>query len=274
MRASILQKRIFGGISSYLFLILVCSGQPVLGDSNPADPHQIVPCGNCHALLADVGDQAQPSKMDPKKCRECHFVDGTNPPEDKSVTFHANSDRNCVDCHSFHHKEVIRAGEKQFTLDSKRTERLFQCRACHDIAGRIENLSEGHKAAAAVYHTDDPRLTHLSPSETCLSCHSKNVNMPGMEEIIAGCPKPPKFDERASHRYGVTMRSGMIGARGDIRSDMDSRIPLKDGKIECQSCHEFSPDQKFQLRYLGGTKDLCLGCHEFLDNNELRPMAN
>jgi predicted CXXCH cytochrome family protein len=274
MRGVISQQGISKGLVFLLLIGLFCLLPKAWGDNQSADPHQKVLCGDCHALLADTDEQAQPSKMDPQKCRDCHLQNGIDPTADKSVSFHTDADRKCPDCHSFHNKEVIRAGERQFTFDFKRPERLFQCRTCHDKANRLDHLSEGHKAAAAVYHTDDPSLVLLSPSETCLSCHSKSVTSPGIANIVANCPRPPRFNEQASHRFGIAMRSGMIGARGDIRSDTDSRIPLKDGKIECQSCHEFTSGQKFQLRILGDSKDLCLGCHNFLEKTELRPMAN
>ena len=72
----------------------------------------------------------------------------------------------------------------------------------------------------------------------------------------------PRFHEHASHPYGMTLMLGRETGGYRIRNRIDSRIPLFDGVVECQSCHQIAEETddlviRFETKY-----DLCLGCHE------------
>lgn len=245
------------GVAVLLQCLAFISG-PAFAIGQNTDPHNQTACTSCHSLFASA-ESIIPISANSKECRKCHSPE-KNSDNTPALGFHADSDRNCVDCHSYHHRELIQAGSRQFRHDPKDKNRRFQCLACHDTPTRTAKLTSGHKAAAAIYHSSDMGVQFFSPSEACLTCHSNHENSSNgfPHEIMV---KAPKFDEQTSHPFGVSVNTGKRNVRGGLRSQIDSRIPLLDNHIECQTCHELSGETGDQLRDLGTPKSLCLGCH-------------
>jgi predicted CXXCH cytochrome family protein len=121
-------------------------------------------------------------------------------------------------------------------------------------------VTDGHRdAAAAVYHVDSARLAGLTPSESCLGCHSRRDGDPGLP---ASAAYAPRFHEEATHPYGEAMPLGHETGGYSIRRKVDPRIVLFDGRIECQTCHNMADDVDDLLVRFEETYGLCLGCHQ------------
>ncbi len=142
----------------------------------------------------------------------------------------------------------------------------------------MENLNDAHRLAAVLYHGDSDNLVGKSPSQGCINCHdsdSSSAWKQATEEL------PLTFKTHASHPIGkrIIPGSGPLGNR--IQRHLDTRIPLFDGRMECQSCHDLTAPTKDLLIAFAEPKQLCLGCHQLKgskdpvaeDSNSTRPVA-
>lgn len=230
--------------------------------TSPPHPHEAVACVTCH--LGRGGD-ATAAKQD--VCVACHQEasptsallgawgpSGAGASSATSLPVAAVSS-DCARCHSFHAPTTIALGER--VADLARAHVADHCGACHDHAdpGRLGRLTEGHVAAAALYHWIGPELASLTTSEACLICHDRDGNLP--TDLPVFLPVTPRFETHASHPFGVRMN----GSGEFFRSAVDPRIPLFDGNIECLTCHDLGAQNEdlviaFETKY-----EMCRGCH-------------
>jgi predicted CXXCH cytochrome family protein len=228
--------------------------------SSQTHPHQSVQCGQCHELVASAAGAASLGAA----CRQCHgsSEDSTST---VGIVFHAEESRDCLECHRFHEPESFTVGGEVFSFAGNRERARAHCATCHSSAGRHLDVSEGHQMAAEVfYHASTERLQGMTPSEGCLACHSwdgTTIAIPEGNEV-------PRFNEHASHPYGVTVRAGSGRGARRIRDELDTRLPLFGGHIECQTCHEITASTADYLRPYNPPTALCMGCHEFSGNRE------
>lgn len=215
--------------------------------------HMETDCTRCHPLVADIGATSFSPTDFSRECRTCHSarIIGTT---DFARSFH-QSGAVCTDCHSFHETSRLRVGEADFSVGDRNNRRTGQCGACHS-SGSLANLSEGHRAATAFYHSDRP--LKLSASQSCLACHGAE------SKIVTGIRTEgtPTFAEHGSHPVGIEVvpGSGVPGNR--IRAQLDSRLRLVDGRIECQTCHDLTAGNPSRLVTFENQNQLCRGCHE------------
>lgn len=160
----------------------------------------------------------------------------------------------CLRCHSFHAPTTIALVAQVADLANPRVG--DHCGACHDHADpeRLGRLTEGHVAAAALYHWMGPELASLTTSEACLICHDRDGNLPTSLPVFL--PVTPRFETHASHPFGIRMSGGDF-----FRPVIDPRIPLFDGNIECLTCHDLGAQNEdlviaFETKY-----EMCRGCH-------------
>ncbi|MEW6050985.1 MAG: hypothetical protein AB1644_07995 [Candidatus Zixiibacteriota bacterium] len=229
------------------------------GESSVAS-HLNIDCSRCHAVVASVGDGNAAMPDFDTQCRSCHTnlvrIDQSN-----SLSFHQNSSRPCRECHSFHEPMGITVGDRQFLMRFEQRNRLSQCRACHGLDQQLASLSEGHQAAARLYHTDYRIVGALTPSQTCLVCHSEqSISTP---ELSAAMSKAPRFSEHGSHPVGVRVvpSGGRDGRR--LLKQLDPRVQLFDNRMECQTCHSLSSPLPHHLAGFKDKDDLCRACHYF-----------
>jgi hypothetical protein len=241
-----------------LIPILLIMAAVVAGSSGQAATHDHADCSTCHSLRADLTPLSDPRAGFDRQCRKCHSVplEGSETP---SLSFHDDKERNCLDCHSFHDRTTINADGQSFRLDYHNLLLRFQCESCHSQKGQLAKLSEGHRQAAALYHSDLPLLTSLSPSDRCLICHSRQSTPLPIPDIAAASPR---FDEHASHPYGVPVQPGQSSSGGRIKTQIDPAVILFDGRIECQSCHCLTSG-KADLPIVAESEStpVCFGCH-------------
>jgi len=242
--------------------------------SQAPQAHDEARCGNCHdggRATAGTIEMAPTADRLTPRCLACH--DKTMAATRTNHLFHGQPGHSCVNCHKFHDPTVLRAGNNEFsvTFDDSRTQ--THCHACHQVGGQVRQIAEGAQfAASAVYHSDKYDLAMLSPSDGCLICHdsgTSSVTMPAHAAPI------PRFNTHASHPYGIRFTPGQGRGAGRIRADIDPRLPLPDGKIECQTCHLIPSATKDLLVPFADPYAMCLGCHQvrYKEQEDLGPLA-
>lgn len=239
--------------------VLTISAFPaVAGDGHPPAPHDQVACSTCHSLRADLASSAQEPGNTDWRCRDCHPKEDSRQ-ESESAGFHGRFNRDCRECHSFHEPAKISIAGQSFRMAFDNQNLRFSCAACHNTKGPLTGLSDGHRRAAVLYHSDFPLLVAMSPSDRCLLCHSERSTPLPIPEMV---PAPPRFAEHASHPNGVPVQAGQYTSGNRIRAQIDSSIVLNDGKIECQTCHCLTIGKEdFVIADESGSGPACMGCH-------------
>jgi predicted CXXCH cytochrome family protein len=254
---------IFGAVLLWTALLLTAAFLPRIEPGNagesPVASHFNIDCASCHAQVADVtGDGLGMPSYD-AKCRNCHTnlnqVDQTS-----ALSFHQNPSRPCSNCHSFHNPEEIVAGKRPFLIRFEQKSRFNQCRACHGAGENLSALSEGHLVAAKLFHSDFRIVGHLTPSQACLACHSERSTTSA--ELSSAMAVTPRFADHASHPVGVQVVPGSGRDGNRIRMQLDSRLQLFGGRMECQTCHSLSSSLPNHLAGFKDRDDLCRGCHQ------------
>jgi predicted CXXCH cytochrome family protein len=237
-------------------LLVIPSGEA--GDFR-ASSHKDISCTTCHSIVADVDGAAFPVPDFSLRCRGCHTrmeeVDKRT-----GLTFHTRNPRPCVECHSFHKPEALLAGDRLFVMSYSSQSRLTGCYACHGQSENTSNLSPGHLAAARIFHTDYKLVSGFSPSELCLVCHAENASIPA--DVLPEGSSAPKFSDHSNHPVGVPVMLGGGSGQARIRTEIDVRLRLFTGRIECQTCHSLSTPNRGHLVSFKTKADLCLGCHQ------------
>ncbi|MFQ6008485.1 MAG: hypothetical protein ACE5K8_05970 [Candidatus Zixiibacteriota bacterium] len=130
----------------------------------------------------------------------------------------------------------------------------------------LSSLSPGHVKAAKLYHSDFIYLSHLSPSEMCLICHSTDratvVNDTFFASMFSQEAYVPTVDPHGSHPIGQIVRPGSSELGDRMRMDIDSRLLLPGGRIECITCHSLSTTNDFRADGFVTQNELCRACHD------------
>jgi hypothetical protein len=231
----------------------------------PAAPaptaHREAACGSCH----DGGTATRtPAALD-GACTSCHGRADQLPATDFAV--HGASGRGCLDCHAFHEPSLVRTRAGRIDLDALAGVDPGHCRACHDPRGDTALLSPAHRAAARLYHEDLGALRGLTPSEACLECHANGSGSPWQGRAPG---QPLTFNQHASHPYGVRVIPGSGNSSNWIARDIDPRLRLFRGRMECQTCHLLSAGNDDLMVPFPAKYDLCKGCHRHYGDDETR----
>lgn len=217
--------------------------------------HQQAACRSCHWQAVPAGSTDSTGASDVNRCQSCH-LDATTTPGSLSGTFHGQTDKTCTQCHSFHETAKLVVGDRQFALPSENAAR-FQCQACHTTAGSLTNLSEPHrKAAVDFYHADNGMRPDGSPSQSCLTCHAGGTHAASR---FTGSRQAIAINTFASHPNECEITSSQ---NRSFKNPIDSRIPLFEDKIQCQSCHSLTSGIRNSLVEFSTPYGLCLGCHD------------
>lgn len=241
----------FSAFTIYLGVlgIMAFNYQSADSEQSSTDPHKEAECATCHKMVSSVNNTGYAiTNQDCLKCHDPNKISSNL----SSLNFHKDPTRNCLDCHSFHDKATIQAKGTNFKFNFDSPSMRMQCSSCHDESVNLGKISDAHRQAAAVYHNDSKYLMYLSPSESCMICHSKNSNYSNnsLDQM-----ETPKFYEHATHPLGQRA----VGY--NIKSNIDPKIQLFEGNIECQTCHNLSSDKYKHLAYFEEEYDICLGCH-------------
>ncbi len=244
--------------------IIVLMATTVLSSPVPT-AHQEAACGPCHKMTSfssesGSGSVASPANM---KCLECHQTDKMS-----QNAFHASASGRCLDCHVFHNPDKIAISPENNLLIRGDDIAGAHCQSCHDSRGRLTSLSPSHKVAANLYHNEAGSLGNTSPSQACLRCHSGASNSSWQTATEEGILA---FNTHASHPFGIRVIPGQGNSTNRIRHDIDPRLPLFDGMMECQTCHLLTAGNEDLMIPFPAKYDLCNGCHEHNEDRKFNP---
>ncbi len=226
-----------------------------------ARPHSEIPCSECHTMTAELDDGGLAGMDLGRQCRSCHEA-ALAQDTDLGLTFHGDGKRGCTECHSFHQLDRVSALGREFLFAYGNQRLRSQCFACHSRRENLAGLSEGHVAAARLFHSDFKYLSGLSASQACLICHSENPALTAEMSGGTGTPLTPRFDPHGSHPTGVRVVTGGGEPGNRIRPTIDRRLRLVDGRIECVTCHSLSAQTQYRLAGFTDRTELCRGCHD------------
>jgi hypothetical protein len=122
-------------------------------------------------------------------------------------------------------------------------------------------LSEGHRRAAAIFHRDYRYLNGISVSEACLLCHGTGRAARGELTSLAEGARVPTFDPHGSHPTGIDVRPGRRKAGSRILRNIDPKLELVGGRIECITCHSLTAQTPYRLVEFETRENLCRSCH-------------
>ncbi len=231
-------------------LLTICHSLGWAGNSPSG--HDTALCGSCHQ--SGNGFAGAADRLMTRECLVCHARPAT-----VSSRYHDTTRGQCVECHSFHEPGMISTTVGSIDLTQAGGQDQAHCRSCHDPRGNLGALSQAHREAAMLYHREADQLQAVSPSDACLRCHS---NQSGSSWQTAGAGRILTFNTHASHPYGIKVTPGQGNASNWIATQIDERIPLFDGVMECQSCHLLAVTEKGLLIPFETKYDLCRGCHK------------
>ncbi len=232
---------------------------PVVAAAGPIRSHQDISCTVCHPVTSTSSGGAAPGFKAQASCVGCHESIGSGS-VGRTLGFHDGTGRECRACHKFHSPSAISAGDNRFSVQVERKTVEYVCSSCHDTESRPSELSEGHRQAAEIFHSEGWMQSSLSPSGICLSCHAEGGSR-SETFSTAYMTGSYQFDEHSSHPVGVTVVAGSGEPGNRIRADVDPRLKLFDGRIECQTCHDLTGRAPQLLADFADRTELCLGCH-------------
>lgn len=248
-----------------LLLSATAAGAAEASRSDAANPHAGISCSLCHGRVATravlAADGAGPDPRS-RACRECHRdsrlrTSGTG----AALGFHGDPAADCVGCHAFHEPGRVKtaAGDVRTGGNLLAPAASGHCAACHADGADLANLSPAHRAAAGLYHREAATLATQTPSEACLNCHAAGTGSPWLR---ATGGQVLTFNPHASHPLGIEVIAGSGRDERSLRADLDPRLRLFDGRLECQTCHSLTAATEDLLVPFEQPYDLCLGCHK------------
>ena len=247
---------------------LLLSAAPLAANglsASAADPHEGIACTRCHlGATARAVAASAPDDPDPRSrtCRACHRdLASRASAASAQLGFHDDPKADCAKCHVFHELGRVKTsvGELRLSSQGLGADVPAHCAGCHEAGADLGKLSPAHRAAAALYHRDAALLAGMSPSQGCLNCHSGGS---GSTWQSGTGEQSLTFDQHATHPLGVMVAAGSGHDERRLRSPIDPRLRLFDGKIECQTCHALAGGRRDLLVAFPTQPELCLGCHQ------------
>jgi DmsE family decaheme c-type cytochrome len=161
-------------------------------------------------------------------CASCH--------EERAKTFgktiHGRASTNCESCHIGAQEHAASGGEK------KPADAANACLSCHEAKGRTHWQGSAHQRAGL----------------TCVQCHDPHNDFggtPGPKSAVGG---PGAITQKC------------LSCHGQMRAALHQRSahPLRDGQMECSSCHNPHGSSGEKMLKQASVNDLCYTCHQNL----------
>lgn len=180
----------------------------------------------------------------------------------------ARAQEECTTCHEDVAKAFAKTGHgRRFAAD--KDYQSANCTSCH--AG-----AQAHAASGG--ETRPPRLERgPEANSACLSCHSrspKHAHWQGSAHQSAGlacasCHDPHERQARTPEQQkrlpGASRTAETcLGCHGGVRAALHQRSahPMRDGKMDCASCHDPHGSTGEKLIRQGSVNELCYSCHQ------------
>lgn len=146
---------------------------------------------------------------------------------------------NCASCHRGAAEHVASGGEKKPASLKRGAMAADACLACHE-----GSASQAHWTGSA----------HERAGLACASCHDPHESRPGTPRAAKALPGPTETTKRC------------LECHGSVRAAMNQRSshPLKDGVMDCASCHDPHGTAGEKLLKRSSVNDLCYSCHQNL----------
>jgi hypothetical protein len=109
-------------------------------------------------------------------------------------------------------------------------------------------------------------LDESQESTNCLNCHdgvlAPAVMIRFLETDFTGST-PANFCIDGSHRIGINYDTAQMTSKGKLRlsSQLDPKIRLHNGEVECTSCHTCDSEVLKSLVMSNAGSQLCFKCH-------------
>lgn len=155
-------------------------------------------------------------------------------------TFKADADHqsaNCISCHAGAQDHAASGGEKKPASLKHGAEANTACLACH---------------SASPKHASWQGSSHQAAGVACASCHNPH-------EMKGATP------QQAKTLPGMTEGTRKcLECHGGMRAALNQRSshPLRDGQMECASCHDAHGTTGEKMLRQGSVNELCYSCHQ------------
>ena len=185
-----------------------------------------------------------------------------------ATAFAAPAPEECAGCH----EDVVKsfAGTIHGRTFEARTHKSANCLSCH-IGAQEHAQSGGEQKPVSLKHGDQA-------STPCLSCHETNgkAHWQGSAHQRAGVACASCHDVHAAHGGTPGPKSTVgkpgektqkcLSCHGAQRAALHQRSshPLREGQMECSSCHDPHGTSNERLLRQGNVNELCYTCHQNL----------
>lgn len=177
----------------------------------------------------------------PDECAACHedVVKGFNTTvHGKTFEAGANKSANCLSCHIGAQEHAASGGEKKPVSLKKGDQATAPCLTCHEGRGQAHWQGSAHQLAGLA----------------CASCHDVHKDHGGTPEKKATIAGPG----------AITLKC--LECHGQQRAALHQRSshPMRDGQMECSSCHNPHGTSGERLLRQASINELCYSCHQNL----------
>lgn len=174
-------------------------------------------------------------------CASCHEVQGKT----FGKTAHAKAwkaaasykSAGCVSCHVGASEHAASGGEKKVTSLKKGPAANAACLSCHEGSPK-----QAHWQGSA----------HQAAGLACVSCHTLHKEHSAVPTAAKKLPGPTEVTKKCLECHGA-MRSSL---------HQRSSHPLKEGQMECASCHDPHGTSGEKLIKQASVNELCYSCHQ------------
>lgn len=177
----------------------------------------------------------------PEECASCHEEVVTSFGKTlHGKTFEAGAHKaaNCVSCHIGAQEHAASGGEQKPVSLTHGPKASDACLSCHESGSQSHWQGSGHQLAGVA----------------CASCHNpheQGTGTPGAKSAVGG---PGKITQKCLECHGA-QRAAL---------HQRSSHPLRDGQMECSSCHNPHGSSGEKLLRQASINDTCYSCHQNL----------
>ncbi len=177
----------------------------------------------------------------PEECATCH--EDVVAAFGKTVhgrTFEAGEHKsaNCLSCHAGAQEHAESGGEKKPVSLKKGEHAADACLSCHEGRGQAHWQGSAHQLAGV----------------KCASCHDVHKNYGGTPAQKSAVGGPGKITQKCLECHG--------GQRAALHQR--SSHPMRDGQMECTSCHNPHGTTGEKLLKQATVNEVCYTCHQNL----------
>lgn len=207
--------------------------------------------------------QATPGQAKPKNPFELDDEE-LNAPKTRSFTYTGTA--KCARCH-MKQLEGYRQGPHGRQWDERTPASALGCEACHGPG----QAHDDEPAEKGLLLRPFVKMSPREANELCLSCHnrSEHAGWEGSAHAARNVPcsgchsiHDPKSKERSLREATVVATCARCHREKAAKMQRASHMPVREGKMDCTSCHGPHGSTNVRLLKAGNTvNESCLSCH-------------